>query len=199
MEHNYDLLKPKAGTKGRSCKIKRKSMRRLMAMLLSVVLTAGTCLPAMAAEQPEIQTEEAGVTASTDIEQAAEVQPEESSNEAVTEDSSEAASSEVTVNDEETDGQAADPVDDNSENAVVTDGGDSNDNADDSDEIAGEAVTSDAAEIAQSLLTLRRSPRKKNRKVRWRLTGRIRVEILRAGILRILKLILPGLMIMILM
>ena len=148
MEHDYDLLKPKAGTKGRSCKIKRKSMRRLMAMLLSVVLTAGTCLPAMAAEQPEIQTEEAGVTASTDIEQAAEVQPEEGGDEAVTEESSEGTSTEVTVNDEENVGQAADPVDDNSENAVVTDGGDSNDNADDSDEIAGEAVTSDAAEIA---------------------------------------------------
>ena len=100
MEHDYDLLKPKAGTKGRSCKIKRKSMRRLMAMLLSVVLTAGTCLPAMAAEQPEIQTEEAGVTASTDIEQAAEVQPEEGGDEAVTEESSEGTSTEVTVNDE---------------------------------------------------------------------------------------------------
>ena len=174
MEHNYDLLKPKAGVKDKRGKIKRKSMRRLMAMLLSAVLAAGTCLPAMAVETT--QTEEAGGAASTHIEQAAEVQPEESSNEAVTEDSSEAASSEVTVNDEETDGQAADPVDDNSENAVVTDGGDS-----------------------KSLLTLRRSPRKKNRKVRWRLTGRIRVEILRAGILRILKLILPGLMIMILM
>ena len=140
MEHDYDLLKPKAGTKGRSCKIKRKSMRRLMAMLLSVVLTAGTCLPAMAAEQPEIQTEEAGVTASTDIEQAAEVQPEEGGDEAVTEESSEGTSTEVTVNDEENVGQAADPVDDNSENAVVTDGGDSNDNADDSDEIASRKV-----------------------------------------------------------
>ena len=148
MEHDYDLLKPKAGTKGRSCKIKRKSMRRLMAMLLSVVLTAGTCLPAMAAEQPEIQTEEAGVTASTDIEQAAEVQPEEGGNEVVTEGSSEGTSTEVTVNDEETDGQAADPVDDNSENAVVTGGSDSNVNAADSDEIASEAITSDTAEIA---------------------------------------------------
>ena len=124
MEHNYDLLKPKAGVKDKRGKIKRKSMRRLMAMLLSAVLAAGTCLPAMAVETT--QTEEAGGAASTHIEQAAEVQPEESSNEAVTEDSSEAASSEVTVNDEETDGQAADPVDDNSENAVVTDGGDSN-------------------------------------------------------------------------
>ena len=119
-----------------------------MAMLLSAVLAAGTCLPAMAAEQPEIQTEEAGVTASTDIEQAAEVQPEEGGDEAVTKESSEGTSTEVTVNDEENVGQAADPVDDNSENAVVTDGGDSNDNADDSDEIAGEAVTSDATEIA---------------------------------------------------
>ena len=148
MEHDYDLLKPKAGTKGRSCKIKRKSMRRLMAMLLSAVLAAGTCLPAMAAEQPEIQTEEAGVTASTDIEQAAEVQPEEGGNEVVTEGSSEGTSTEVTVNDEETDGQAADPVDDNSENAVVTGGSDSNVNAADSDEIASEAITSDTAEIA---------------------------------------------------
>ena len=148
MEHDYDLLKPKAGTKGRSCKIKRKSMRRLMAMLLSVVLAAGTCLPAMAAEQPEIQTEEAGVTASTDIEQAAEVQPEEGGDEAVTKESSEGTSTEVTVNDEENVGQAADPVDDNSENAVVTGGSDSNVNAADSDEIASEAITSDTAEIA---------------------------------------------------
>ena len=146
MEHNYDLLKPKAGAKDKRGKIKRKSMRRLMAMLLSAVLAAGTCLPAMAVETT--QTEEAGGAASTHIEQAAEVQPEESSNEAVTEDSSEAASSEVTVNDEENVGQAADPADDNSENAVVTGGGDSNVNAADSDEIAGEAVTSDAAEIA---------------------------------------------------
>ena len=84
MEHNYDLLKPKAGGQKRSGKIKRRSMKRLIAMLLSVVLAAGTCLPAMAAEQPEIQTEEAGVTASTDIEQAAEVQPEEGGDEAVT-------------------------------------------------------------------------------------------------------------------
>ena len=99
MEHNYDLLKPKAGVKDKRGKIKRKSMRRLMAMLLSAVLAAGTCLPAMAVETT--QTEEAGGAASTHIEQAAEVQPEESSNEAVTEDSSEAASSEVTVNDEE--------------------------------------------------------------------------------------------------
>ena len=65
------------------------------------------------------------VTASTDIEQAAEVQPEEGGDEAVTEESSEGTSTEVTVNDEETDGQAADPVDDNSENAVVTGGSDS--------------------------------------------------------------------------
>ena len=146
MEHNYDLLKPKAGAKDKRGKIKRKSMRRLMAMLLSAVLAAGTCLPAMAVETT--QTEEAGGAASTHIEQAAEVQPEESSNEAVTEESSEGTSTEVTVNDEETDGQAADPADDNSESAVVTDGGDTNDISADSDEIAGEAVTSDAAEIA---------------------------------------------------
>ena len=81
MEHNYDLLKPKAGAKDKRGKIKRKSMRRLMAMLLSAVLAAGTCLPALAVETT--QTEEAGGAASTHIEQAAEVQPEESSNEAV--------------------------------------------------------------------------------------------------------------------
>ena len=117
-----------------------------MAMLLSAVLAAGTCLPALAVETT--QTEEAGGAASTHIEQVAEVQPEEGGNEAVTEGGSEGSSTEVTVNDEENVGQAADPADDNSENAVVTDGGDSNDNADDSEEIAGEAVTSDAAEIA---------------------------------------------------
>lgn len=140
MEHDYDLLKPKAGTKGRSCKIKRKSMRRLMAMLLSVVLTAGTCLPAMAVETT--QTEEAGVTASTDTEQAAEVQPEEGGNEAVTEGSSEGTSSEVTGSNEDTDDQAADPAGDNSENEAVTDGG-SNDNADAGIDNAGEAMTSE--------------------------------------------------------
>ena len=152
MEHNYDLLKPKAGAKDKRGKIKRKSMRRLMALLLSAVLAAGTCLPAMAVETT--QTEEAGGAASTHIEQAAEVQPEEGGNEAVTEESSEGTSSEVTVNDEENVGQAADPADDNLGDEVVTDGGDSNDNAGnndnaaDSDEIAGEAITSDAAEIA---------------------------------------------------
>ena len=146
MEHNYDLLRPKAGAKDKRGKIKRKSMRRLMAMLLSAVLAAGTCLPAIAVETT--QTEEAGVAASTDTEQAAEVQPEEGGNEAVTEGSSEGTSSEVTGSNEETGGQTADPANDNSGNAVAADSGDSNDNADDSDEIAGEAVTSDAAEIA---------------------------------------------------
>ena len=59
MKHNFDLPDPRAGTNNRSGKINCKSLRRLIAMLLSVVLAAGTCLPAMAAEQPETQTEEA--------------------------------------------------------------------------------------------------------------------------------------------
>ena len=145
MEHNYDLLKPKAGAKDKRGKIKRKSMRRLMAMLLSAVLAAGTCLPAMAVETT--QTEEAGVAASTDTEQAAEVQPEEGGNEAVTEGSSEGTSSEVTGSNEDTDDQAADPAGDNSGNEAVTDGG-SNDNADAGIDNAGEAMTSDGTEIA---------------------------------------------------
>ena len=58
MEHDFDLLKPKAGAKKRSDKINSKSLRSFVAILLSVALTAGTCLPVMAAEQPETQTEE---------------------------------------------------------------------------------------------------------------------------------------------
>ena len=60
MEHDFDLHVPKAETKNRSGKINCKYLRRFIAMLLSVVLTAGACLPAMAAEQQEAQTEEAG-------------------------------------------------------------------------------------------------------------------------------------------
>ena len=60
MEHDFDLLKPKAGAKNRSDKINSKSLRSLVAVLLSVALTVGSCLPVMAAEQPETQTEEAG-------------------------------------------------------------------------------------------------------------------------------------------
>ena len=140
MEHVNDLLKPKAGAGKRSGKTKRRSMRRFMAMLLSVVLAAGTCLPAMAAEQ--IQAEEASGAASTDAEQAAEVQPEDNGNEVVTE----GTSSEVTVNSEETAGQVEDPADDSAETAAeaVTS---------DEAEIAAEAVTSDEAEIAAEAAT----------------------------------------------
>ena len=60
MEHDFDLHEPKAVTKNRSGKINCKNLRRFIAMLLSAVLTAGTYLPAMAAEQQEPQTEEAG-------------------------------------------------------------------------------------------------------------------------------------------
>ena len=77
MEHDYDLLKAKAGAKKCNIKSNRKSMRRFMAILLSAVLAAGICLPAMAVEQPEIQTEEASGAASNDTEQVAEVEPEE--------------------------------------------------------------------------------------------------------------------------
>ena len=60
MEHDFDLHEPKAVTKNRSGKINCKNLRRFIAMLLSAVLTAGACMPAMAAEQQEPQTEEAG-------------------------------------------------------------------------------------------------------------------------------------------
>ena len=154
MEHDYDLLKPKAGGQKRSGKIKRRSMKRLIAMLLSVVLTAGTCLPAMAAEQPEIQAEEAGGAASTDAEQAAEVQPEDNGSEAVIE----GTSSEVTVNNEETAGQVEDPADDIAETAAEAATSDEAEIAaeaatSDETEIAAEAVTSDEAEIAAEAAT----------------------------------------------
>ena len=51
-------------------------MKRCMAMILSAALVAGLCLPAMAVEQPGVQTEVSGA-ASTDYEQASETEPEE--------------------------------------------------------------------------------------------------------------------------
>ena len=60
MEHDFDLHVPKAETKNRSGKINCKYLRRFIAILLSVVLTAGACLPAIAAEQQETQNEDAG-------------------------------------------------------------------------------------------------------------------------------------------
>ena len=60
MEHDFDLHEPKAVTKNRSGKINCKNLRRFIAILLSVVLTAGACLPAIAAEQQETQNEDAG-------------------------------------------------------------------------------------------------------------------------------------------
>lgn len=70
MEHNFDLHIPGTSERNRSQKIKRRGIRRSLALLLSVALVAGTCLPAMAAEQV-VQAEEASGSASTELEQAA--------------------------------------------------------------------------------------------------------------------------------
>lgn len=69
MEPNFDLHILKNSGKNGWHKIKRKNMRRSIALLLSVILAAGTCMSAVAAEQP-VQ-EETVESVTTEIEQAA--------------------------------------------------------------------------------------------------------------------------------
>ena len=164
MEHDFDLYKIEPEKRIRPGKIRSKSMRRCMAVLLSVVLAAGTCLPAMAVEQSDTQTEEAGGAAMTDNEQAAEAQPEESGDksaevqpeesgdetaEVQSEEPSEAAAtgspeetaSEGNDNSGEADAQTAGSADDNQEDAA---------NDMDEAEIPEEADNADTAKTADA-------------------------------------------------
>lgn len=146
-EHDFDFIKAKAETKKCDGKTRRMNTRRLMALLLSVVLAAGTCLSAMAAEQPDIQTEESAGAASTDLEQAPEVEQVEDSEEAVTAGTSEENVSEGIGSSEETADQTAAPADDNPENSTDKEETGSPETAG-STESAADALTSDTAEIA---------------------------------------------------
>ena len=67
MEHNFDLHIQDSSEKNVWKRIKRKSMRRGLALFLAVVLAAGTCMPTLAAEQPVQETTDE--TAPAEIEQ----------------------------------------------------------------------------------------------------------------------------------
>lgn len=147
MEQDFELFKAKVKTSSCNGKIMKKNMKRCIALLLSAVLAAGICLPAMAAELPEIQEEEASSAASTDIEQAVEEQPAEGSKEGVTTGTPEENVPEDIGSGEEEADQTVPPADDNPKNTVDTAETDSTEIAG-STESAADALTSYIAESA---------------------------------------------------
>ena len=147
MEQDFELFKAKVKTSSSNGKTRKKNMKRCIALLLSAVLAAGTCLPAMAAEQPEIQEEEASSAASTDIEQAVEEQPAEGGKEVVTIETPEENVSEDIGSSEGEADQTGPPADDNPETTIDTAETASTEIAD-STESAADALTSDTAESA---------------------------------------------------
>ena len=74
MELDYDLHMAKVNEKDKTGKKRKQKTKRFMAVFLSAVLVTGLCLPAMAVEQPEVQTEESAEAVSTGNEQADEGQ-----------------------------------------------------------------------------------------------------------------------------
>ena len=69
MDSNYDLHTTGGAEMNRISYSKRKVVRHCMAVLLSVVLTAGTCLPAIAVDQQPNDQEEMGGEEVTTAEQ----------------------------------------------------------------------------------------------------------------------------------
>ena len=76
-EHDFDLKLGETVEKGLLRRVTRKNMNRLVAVILSVVLAAGMCLPAAAAESTEIRVEETGSSISAGNSQAVEGETEE--------------------------------------------------------------------------------------------------------------------------
>ena len=67
MKQDFDLHLTKLRDKSRRGGFRKKGMKRYLAVLLSIVLATGTCLPAMAAEQPQtVETESAAVAPSAE-------------------------------------------------------------------------------------------------------------------------------------
>ena len=91
MEHDFDLHLNFAEKKKTPGRRSRKYMKRCMAVLLSAVLATGTCLPALAADQSEVQEEAAGASGTTE---AALAQPEENNEETDSAETDEAAEEE---------------------------------------------------------------------------------------------------------
>ena len=119
-EHDFDL---KLGKEGKILlkPAKRKGMNRCMAVLLSVVLAAGGCLPAMAAEQTEILVEEAGSDASVESSQAVEENNADAvENESDPEAHSDDTEGQVTTTTDEGDDQGSATADEGDSQAAAT-------------------------------------------------------------------------------
>ena len=142
MEHEFDLHMAKELKKSQNVIIRKQAMKRCIAILLSIMLVSGTCLPAMAIEEPGIQTEEASGAGSNELEEVIEAQTENSGEELVSTSRSEEIASEDNGINETSDNQIDATADDNHKETIKTeDGGDT--------EIAGDALTIAATETAE--------------------------------------------------
>ena len=96
MRNDFDLHLGESGERSCSGKGRKRLIKRGIALILAAVLSAGSCLPAMAAEQTEIQNEEAAEASSKEMEQAVEAQlDEETVEEAETSDETSDVTDEV--------------------------------------------------------------------------------------------------------
>ena len=104
MKQDFDLHLTKSRDKSRLSWIRKKGMKRYLAVLLSIVLATGTCLPAMAAEQPQaVETESAAVAPSAEAAAEANEEVPAVSEENVNEESSEGITEETAPKEEPSD------------------------------------------------------------------------------------------------
>ena len=85
MEQNYNLHFKETGTKKRSGKTRRSALKRYLAIMLSVFLIAGNCLPALALETTDAQNTDT-VSVTEDNEQDIEAVSEEQATESISEE-----------------------------------------------------------------------------------------------------------------
>ena len=135
MRNDFDLHLGESGERSCSGKSRRRVIKRSIALILAAVLTAGSCLPSLAAEQTEIQNEEAAEASSKEIEQAAEAQLDE---EAVEEAAAEAQPDVEAV--EKSDEEETDLVDSDAAEAL-------NEEDADGDKAVEEEGTANTAEV----------------------------------------------------
>ena len=109
MRNDFDLHLGESGERSCSGKGRRRLIKRSIALILAAVLTAGSCLPAMAAEQTEIQNEEAAEASSKEMEQAVEAQLDEETVEEAAEEETDLVDSDAAeaLNEEDADGDKA--------------------------------------------------------------------------------------------
>ena len=104
MKQDFDLHLTKLRDKSRRGGFRKKGMKRYLAVLLSIVLATGTCLPAMAAEQPQtVETESAAVAPSAEAAAEADEEVPAVSEETANEESSEGITEETAPKEEPSD------------------------------------------------------------------------------------------------